>query len=230
LICSGTFAPRAETDRPLVAELRRQILAPEAIAKIEARVRDLLADIQRRANDGAKEQAARIAALEAEIDRLADAIAQVGLSPALRNRLAAAEKELVALHADAPLQIPAAIPVAIRTRIREVSLQLESALGSDVPVARAILQKKLGDIVVQEKDDGVFAQMDIGPVLLEAAGADVAALPERWVTVRSGHMGKAVSMDQRNTSANLSLGGVRHEPRTSRDHYRCAARGALASI
>jgi len=33
--------------------------------------------------------------------------------------------------------------------------------------------KKLGDIVVEERDDGVYAQMDIGPVLLGAAGADV---------------------------------------------------------
>jgi hypothetical protein len=39
-----------------------------------------------------------------------------------------------------------------------------------------------------------------------------------------------VSMDQRNTSANLSLGGFRYETRTSRDNHRCAARGTLASI
>jgi hypothetical protein len=31
-----------------------------------------------------------------------------------------------------------------------------------------------GDIKVEERDVGVYAQMDIGPVLLEAAGADVA--------------------------------------------------------
>jgi hypothetical protein len=45
--------------------------------------------------------------------------------------------------------------------------------------ARDILAKKLGDIVIQEEDDGVYAQMDIGPVLLEATGADVVSDPRR---------------------------------------------------
>lgn len=40
-------------------------------------------------------------------------------------------------------------------------------------MARDVLSKKLGDIVVEERDDGVYAQIDIGPVLLRAAGADV---------------------------------------------------------
>ncbi len=63
----------------------------------------------------------------------------MGLSPALRTRLVAAESELAALGA-----------------------------------ARKILAERLGDICVEEKDDGIYAQMDIGPVLLEAVGADVA--------------------------------------------------------
>ena len=45
---------------------------------------------------------------------------------------------------------------------------------ADVDRARKILAEKLGTITVEELDDGVYAQMDIGPVLLEAAGADVA--------------------------------------------------------
>lgn len=53
-------------------------------------------------------------------------------------------------------------------------MRLETALSTDVECARKILADKLGDIVVEEKDDGVYAQMDIGPVLLEAAGANVA--------------------------------------------------------
>jgi DNA invertase Pin-like site-specific DNA recombinase len=173
-VCSGTFAARVETDQLLIAELRGQVLSPEAMAKIEARVRDLLADAQRRANNDSKEHTVRISAVQGEIDRLTDAIAQMGLSTALRNRLAAAEKELAALS-DAQPQNRTTIPAPnkIRTRIREVGLQLEAALASDVSVARSILQQKLGDIVVEEKDNGVFAQMDIGPVLLEAVGADV---------------------------------------------------------
>jgi hypothetical protein len=67
-----------------------------------------------------------------------------------------------------------------------------SAAPSRFAVDRAhkILAEKLGKITVEERDDGVYAQMDIGPVLLEAAGADVARTgcggsiwtnDERWI-------------------------------------------------
>ena len=52
--------------------------------------------------------------------------------------------------------------------------RIETELAADVDRARKILAEKLGKITVEERDDGVYAQMDIGPVLLEAAGADVA--------------------------------------------------------
>jgi hypothetical protein len=37
-------------------------------------------------------------------------------------------------------------------------------------VAMHSLADKLGEIRADERDDGVYAQMDIGPVLLEAVG------------------------------------------------------------
>lgn len=51
--------------------------------------------------------------------------------------------------------------------------RMQTALASDVSAARDVLSKKLGSIVVEKRNDGVYAQMDIGPVLLQAAGADV---------------------------------------------------------
>ncbi len=175
-VCAGTFAPRAETDRRLIAELREQVLAPEAIAKIRTRVRALLQDLQRRGNSESEVRTARIEALRSEIDRLTDAVAQMGLSAALRTRLAAAEAKLVALTATGSPQPTRTVPNAdkVGARIREVAMRLESALSTDVASARKILADKLGDIKVEERDDGVYAQMDIGPVLLNAAGADVA--------------------------------------------------------
>ena len=175
-VCAGTFAPRQETDRRLIAELRQQVLAPEAIAKIRTRVRELLQDLQRRGNSDAEARAARIEALQCEINRLTDAVAQMGLSAALRVRLATAETELASLAATGPAHPVFTAPSGdkVGARIRELAMRLESALSTDVDCARKILADKLGDIVVEEKDDGVYAQMDIGPVLLEAAGADVA--------------------------------------------------------
>lgn len=58
--------------------------------------------------------------------------------------------------------------------MREVMTRIEAGLAADVDRARKILAEKLGHITVEERDDRVYAQMDIGPVLLEAVGADVA--------------------------------------------------------
>jgi DNA invertase Pin-like site-specific DNA recombinase len=51
-VCRGTFAPRSETDARLVAELQKEILTPEAITNIEARVRSLLGELHDQARDG----------------------------------------------------------------------------------------------------------------------------------------------------------------------------------
>ena len=174
-VCPGTFAPRRETDARLVAELQKEVLAPEAIAKIEDRVRSLLGELHDQARDAATARTARINELTAEIGRLVDAIVQMSLSPALRDRLTAAEQELARLNT-ASRQSPSTgvdDSSEIRTRINAMAAELQAALASDIPVARDMLSKKLGDIVVEERDDGVYAQIDIGPVLLRAAGANV---------------------------------------------------------
>lgn len=62
----------------------------------------------------------------------------------------------------------------VGARIREVASGLETALVSNVEVARGILAKRLDEIRVEDRDDVIYAQMDIGPVVLEAVGVDVA--------------------------------------------------------
>jgi hypothetical protein len=174
-VCRGTFAPRRETDTLLVAGLQKHVLAPDAIAKIEQRVRSLLGALKDQARDAAVERTARVNELSAEIARLVDAIAQMGLSSALRERLTGAEEELAPLNAASRQSRTPGVHDgnAIRTRIKAMVADLQQALAADVSVARDVLSKKLGDVVVEESDDGVYAQMDIGPVLLRAAGAVV---------------------------------------------------------
>jgi len=97
----------------------------------------------------------------------------VGLSSALRARLVAAEAEYASLTARADSR-PAALPSpeTIGARIREVAMRLETALTQDVSAARVILAGKLGPVTLEQRDGAVWAQMNIGPGLLLAAGAD----------------------------------------------------------
>lgn len=172
-VCPGVRAPRKETDRRLVSVLREEVLSPAAIAKIRDQVRRLLGDSQRQATEINKARATRMRALEGEIARLTDAVAQLGLSNALRARLVDAEAEYASLTArieSRPPTLPS--PETIGAKIREVAVRLETALAQDVSAARAILSGKLGPVILEERHGAVWAQMEIGPALLLAAGAD----------------------------------------------------------
>jgi len=172
-VCEGVRAPRKETDRRLVAVLREDVLSPAAIAKIRDQVRRLLSESQRQATDVSKARAARIRELEGEIARLTDAVAQLGLSKALRGRLVDAEAEYARLTARVDSKPPALpSPETVGAKIREVAVRLERALAQDVSAARTILSGKLGPVTLEERDGALWAQMEIGPALLLAAGAD----------------------------------------------------------
>ena len=89
--------------------------------------------------------------MEGEIARLTDAVAQLGLSNALRVRLVDAEAEYAHLTAridSRPPVLPS--PEAIGAKIREVAVRLETALSQDVSAARAILSGKLGPVILEK--------------------------------------------------------------------------------
>jgi hypothetical protein len=115
----------------------------------------------------------RVPPSSSEIARLTDAVAQLGLSNALRARLVDAEAEYADLTARVDWKAPT-LPSAeaIGAKIREVAVRLETAPTQDVCAARAILSGKLGPVVLEERDGAVWAQMEIGPAPLLAAGAD----------------------------------------------------------
>jgi len=98
-VCAGVRASRKETDRRLVAMLRDEVLSPHAIARIRDQVRRILGESQQQAAEMHKARAARIRVLEGEIKRLTDAVAEFGLSNAIRTRLMDAEAEHAALTA-----------------------------------------------------------------------------------------------------------------------------------
>ena len=76
--------------------------------------------------------------LEGEIARLTDAVAQLGLSKALRARLVDAEAEFASLNARIDWKHPP-LPSAeaIGAKIREVAMRLDTALEQDISAARA---------------------------------------------------------------------------------------------
>ena len=56
-------------------------------------------------------------------------------------------------------------------------MRLDGAMKTDVARARSIIVDMLGPTVIEEADDGIYAQMYTGPALHIAAGADAVSGP-----------------------------------------------------
>ncbi len=110
VVCPGVLASRKETDARLLSLLRDELLSPGSVEELQREVDKIFADAKQHAGIDQESRAARTRALDAEISRLVDGIATVGVSEALAVRLRAAEAARAALSNE-----PVALPVASAT-------------------------------------------------------------------------------------------------------------------
>ena len=174
-------ARRSDVDDRLLSVVKDELLAPEAIVEVEHLVRELSSTA---ASDKAKRKqtvAARLGELDREIGNLVQAIATVGISEALQERLVAAERERAELKQDRASQSVGEVANVVPYYKRFV-MDLQSALARDTTRARAMLQEIFGRIRLVEKDDGLYAEFEapLERLLLAAGGA----LPGRVAGVR----------------------------------------------
>ena len=167
-VCRGVYTSRRTTDAQLLAAVRGSLADGNSISQ----AREIIASALNAARDDSSGIEARKRALQREIRNLTDAIAQVGLSDALRERLLAAEAELKALQRRAAND---ALPTvdAVLEIYRSMLLRISDALAEDVERARAALAQVLGTVTVRNTDEGLWAEVETRPdaVLLSAGGA-----------------------------------------------------------
>jgi DNA invertase Pin-like site-specific DNA recombinase len=178
----GAFL-RTDVDQALLSVVREDLMAPEVLSTVVATVRAAVraADADRRA----KTQAApgRRAALQAEIERLVDAIADIGMSPALRARLAATEAELASLPETTSTPIDAdrlaqqAI-AAYKRRMLDLSAALQEGT-TDRDRTRALLAEILGPVVLRRDDVGDWAEMEEPAQRVALAGSTLLSVVAR---------------------------------------------------
>jgi site-specific DNA recombinase len=174
-VCTGTLAPRALTDARLLAAIRDELAGPATIAQVRAHAARLLADHAA----GQSAPAARVSSLRREIANIVDALARVGVSDALTDRLARAEAELRTLEraSAAPAVKPPSVDAVVAV-YRSLLLNLAAAIAGDVERARAALAQVCGPITVEQAVDGVYAEMETRPdrVLLAMTGAQLGSV------------------------------------------------------
>jgi hypothetical protein len=143
------YLRRSHIEPGLIAGIKRDLLNETVITEILRRTRVRL----RSRKDPTAEARQRIDSLENQVLNLADAVAAGALrsSPAIAERLHAAETELAQLRAAAAaptLNVEELLP-RLADRCRQLRLSLERTLASaDVAKARAELQTLIGPISV----------------------------------------------------------------------------------
>ena len=99
--------------------------------------------------------------VQREIERLTDAVAQMGLSRALAERLGKAEAERDALKlARTRASVAPLRSSTIRAQVRALVTGLDVALRADIARARDALRAVLGDVQLIEENGAVYAECD----------------------------------------------------------------------
>lgn len=173
-VCTGLSVYREVAETRLMGYLRETLLAPAAVAKLQTLVRDHLRQQARTAESTRHSSVARRLELTREIGNLTAAVATMGLSQALADRLRVAETELAALTAPEPDHgaVLRAIP-DVMARYRRLLADLPGTLKREPERARKAISDMLGPVRLVADDEGLWAVMDSSPGLLMVAGLEI---------------------------------------------------------
>jgi site-specific DNA recombinase len=171
-ICPGLYVPRDIMDTRLLGIVRTDLLSSSALAEVQALVNQILAEQRRALAESAEASRKRLAELNREIDNLVNAIAEFGVSAALRSRLKTAEAERAELQSTMDKDFPDIKIKDVMPRYRRLLADFQGALSEDIPKARGILKDYFQEIRLEEQADGLYASLKENPtgLLLKAGG------------------------------------------------------------
>lgn len=173
-VCTGVLTTREDTDARLLSYIKQEVLAPATLVAVRRKIAAAISLADRKANP--EQSRKRLHALQREIHNLTEAIATVGLSDALRARLANAEHEQKALrHSLAPVESAKPTVDAIMADYKRMVLELREVLGGHVDRARPVLHQILGDVRILEEGESIYAEFEAPAqrLLVAAAGGSV---------------------------------------------------------
>ena len=130
-VCNGMTARRRDVDERLLSVVKEELLAPGAIVEVQRLVGEVLATTSAEAGKRKQSVAVRVAELDREIANLVQAIATVGMSPALQARLVAAERERADIDRRAATDVgPPKAGADVLARYKRFVVELQTCAGA----------------------------------------------------------------------------------------------------
>ena len=147
---------RTKLENHLLAEVRQELLSPNVIRWVEREVTSAL-----NAPDDTNRYETELMSLEDDIVRVVDAIAQVGISPALQAKL----QDLEQRKLDAEIALDSrrrVVPIPDRSEVQEIWTELVEGLGelkhkatdTELEAARTAIKGLIGQIRVTRDGKG----------------------------------------------------------------------------
>ncbi|MEZ2744305.1 recombinase family protein [Halopseudomonas bauzanensis] len=170
-VCPGFTIGRIRTEKRMLAAVREELLSDDAAAAFEILVSERLKSA--RAAGQAQALKARHVEIQEEIGRLVDAIARMGMSAPIEQRIRQSERELATVSAEMARAEAADKPMMdVRKTFKGLLMDLGTALQSSPMEARAAVGEILGTVSIELKGREVWAQIATGPALQIAVGAN----------------------------------------------------------
>ena len=169
-VCRGFRISRLQVERRLLSVIRDDLLSDEAAEVFATMVRSRMEQLG--AQTGASVMAGRQERLKEELQRLVDAVATLGVSEALAQRIRSTERELRTIEEEIRVAADAA-PERLDAgkELRKLLMNLEGALKASPTEARHAVSEILGPVKIQLKEAQVWAEIATGPALRIAVGA-----------------------------------------------------------
>lgn len=171
--CSNTLSVKEPVVREsILEELRHRLASDEGIAYARKRIVQRLAEMDHQRAAKIREQQKKLATLESEVNRLADAVVSGVRSPTILARLADAERALESAKHDLhQLEAYRATPIRLPSpdEILDLAFQLDDRLTADVTRGRELLRRlfKDGRISLIPQPGGYYlARSEILPLVL----------------------------------------------------------------
>lgn len=168
-VCQGFTVGRKQLERRILSVVRDEVLTEDVARLWEQLVIEQQATGRPGALDALQE---RRATLQDEVGNLVEAVARLGMSSSIEQRIRAAERELRTLDQEIErAQVATVQSTDIRKEFKALLLDLETALQASPMEARQALVDILGDVSLEVKGPELWAHIATGPALQIAVGA-----------------------------------------------------------
>ena len=166
-ICEGVNVNRKETEKKMLAEIREMLLSEELVEYAYVETMRILNELTQDNGESRKVLLKRVDELDEEINRYVEAIGVVGISASLAEKLRSAEEEKVSCKEELSLEMEEfTLPELpdIKNLYKDMVVNLQESLKSDVNEARGYLKDLLGEVEISNEGSEIYAHIKTNPV------------------------------------------------------------------